>query len=160
MSTIRSVHMGTKSVLGQKNSAVDAFLRSESPPLPVVETMEVPIFPRSSWPGFTDGSSASSTKVPRNMSDLRCLAPTAQIEEEDLSMEHMRVVDGWSKHWFPRLQSRPAYRGFSGSPPGFIAIANSLLRAGGYVESGGRIVPSISPCGTGGWHVYLGTRVP
>lgn len=107
VSLIRSVHMGTKSIPRQTNSAVDAFLRSKSPPLPIVETVEVPIFPRSSWPGFTDGSSSSSTKMPRSMSDLRCLAPTVQIEEEDLSMEHMRVVDGWSKRRFHRLQSRP-----------------------------------------------------
>jgi hypothetical protein len=159
VSLIRSVHMGTMSVPGQKNSAVDAFLRSESPSLPIIETVEVPIFPRGSWPGFTDGSSTSSTKVPRSMSDLRCLASTVQIEEEDLSMEHMRVVDGWSKHT-PRLQSRPAYLGFSDLPPDFIATSHSLLRAGRYVKSGGRIVPSVSPRGTGGWCVYLGTGVP
>ena len=159
MSTIRSVHMGTKSVPGQENSPVDAFLRSESPPPPVIETVEVPIFPRSSWPGFTDGSSTSSTKVPRSMSDLRYLAPTVQIEEEDLNMEHMRVVDGWSKRGFPRLQSGPTYRDFSGLPPGLIAIADPPLRAGRHVESGGRIVPSISPCGIEGRCVYLGTGI-
>ena len=136
MSLIRSVHTGTKSVLGQKNSAVDAFLRSKSPPLPVIEIVEVPIFPRSSWPGFTDGSCTSSTKVPRSMSNLRCLAPTVQIEEEDLNMEHMRVVDGWSKYSPPRSQNEPAYQDFSGLPPDFIAIADSLLKAR-YVESGG-----------------------
>lgn len=79
---------------------METFLRSESPTLPVLETVEVPIFPRSYRPGFTDGSSTSSTKIPRNMSDLHCLAPTVQIEEEDLSVEHMRVVDGWSMYRF------------------------------------------------------------
>lgn len=100
MSHIRSVHVGTKLVPGRTNPAVEAFLRSESPPLPVVGTVEVPIFPRSSWPGSTDGSSTSSTKIPRKMSDLRCLAPTVEIEEEDLSIEHMRIVDGWSVYRF------------------------------------------------------------
>jgi len=100
MSLIRSVHVGTKQVPGCTNLAVEAFLRSESPPPPVVDTIEVPIFPRSSWPGPTDGSSTSSTKMPRRMSDLRCLAPTVEIEEEDLSMEHMKIVDGWSVYGF------------------------------------------------------------
>lgn len=102
VSLIRSVHVGTKAVPDQTNPAVELFLRSESPPLPVAQTVEVPLFPRSSWPGFTDGSSASSTKLPRNMSDLHCLAPTVEIEEEDLSMEHMKIVDGWSTYRFYR----------------------------------------------------------
>jgi hypothetical protein len=93
---IRSVHMGTKPVSDQKNPAVETFLRSDSPPSPVVDIMEVPIFPRSSWPRFSDGSSTSLTKIPRSMSDLRCLAPVVEIEEEDLGMVHMSVVDGWS----------------------------------------------------------------
>lgn len=93
---IRSAHLGTKPVLDRTNSFVEAFLRSESPPLPVVQTAEVPIFPRSSWPGFKDDSPTSSTKIPRSMSDVHCLAPTVEIEEDDLTMEHMRVVDGWS----------------------------------------------------------------
>ncbi|KAF9787078.1 hypothetical protein BJ322DRAFT_1210039 [Thelephora terrestris] len=96
MALIRSVHTGTKLVPDQTNSAVETFLRSDSPPLSVVEAVEVPIFPRSSWPGFADGSFTSSTKIPRSMSDLRCLAPTVEIEEEDLRMEHMSVVDGWT----------------------------------------------------------------
>jgi len=41
--------------------------------------------------------------MPRSMGDLRCLAPTVQIEEEDLSMEHMRVVGGWSEYKSHRL---------------------------------------------------------
>ena len=96
MSLIRSVHVGTKSVPDRTNPAVEAFLRSESPPFPVVDTVEVPTFPRSSWPGHMDGSSTCSTKIPRKMSDLRRLAPTVEIEEEDMSMEHMRIVNGWS----------------------------------------------------------------
>ena len=103
MSLIRSVHTGTKSVPIRTNPAVEAFLRCESPPLPVVEIAEVPIFPRSSWPGFTDGSPTSSTKIPQSMSDLRCLAPTVEIEEEDLSMAHMSIVDGWSVYKCHRL---------------------------------------------------------
>jgi hypothetical protein len=98
MALIRSVHTGTKLVPDQTNSAVETFLRSDSPPLSVVEAAEVPIFPRSSWPGFADGSFTSSTKIPRSMSDLRCLAPTVEIEDDDLRMEHMSVVDGWSAH--------------------------------------------------------------
>ena len=87
MSLIRSVHVGTKSIPDRANSTVEAFLRSESPALPIVHTVEVPIFPRSSWPGHTDGSSTSSAKIPQKMSDLRCLAPTVEIEEER-SEEH------------------------------------------------------------------------
>lgn len=34
------------------------------------------------------------------MRNIHCLAPTPEIEEEDLSMEHMRVVDGWSMYHF------------------------------------------------------------
>lgn len=137
VSLIRSVHTNTKSTSDQTDSAVKAFLRSGSPPLPVVESIEVPIFPRSSWPGHTDGSSMSSTKMPRSMSDLRCLAPTVQIEEEDLSVEHMRVVDGWSECEFHRLLDEAIDQGFSGLPRDFIATANPLLRAGRYFKSGG-----------------------
>ena len=159
VSLIRSVHVGIKSVPDHTNSSVEAFLRSESPPFPAVETVEVPIFPRSSWPGFTDGSSTSSTKIPQSMSDLHCLAPIVEIEEEDLSMEHMKVVDGWSTYKYYRLLSRLTHWCVSGLPPGFIPVANSLLRVGRYVEPGGRIVPSISSCGARGWRVYFGTRV-
>lgn len=71
------------------------------------------------------------------MSDLHCLAPTVQIEEEDLGMEHMKIVDGWSMYGCHRLPSGLAYRAFSDPPPNFIAIADSFLRAGRYVKSGG-----------------------
>ena len=158
VSLIRSIHLGTKSVTSQRNSGVDGFLRSGSPPLPAIEIAEVPIFPRSSWPGFTDGSSTSTTKVPRSMSDLHCLVPTVQIEEEDLSMEHMRIVDGWSKHRPHWLQIRQSHRSFSGLPSDFVAVTHSLLSGGSFIESGRRVVPSISPCETGGWCAYLGTR--
>ena len=40
------------------------------------------------------------------MSDIRCLAPTLEIEEEDLSMEHMRVIDGWSMYRLTLLLNR------------------------------------------------------
>lgn len=101
--------MGTKPVPDHASSAVEAFIRSESPPLSTVETIEVPIFPRSSWPGFTDGSSTSSAKIPRSMSDLYCLAPAVEIQEEDLSMEHMKVVDGWGTLRLHRLLSSSAH---------------------------------------------------
>ncbi|KAF9651946.1 hypothetical protein BDM02DRAFT_459593 [Thelephora ganbajun] len=39
------------------------------------------------------------------MSDLRFLAPTAEIKEENLSMEHMRAVDGWTV--YPEISSPP-----------------------------------------------------
>lgn len=136
VSLIRSIHLGTKPATSQGNSGVDGFLRSDSPPLPAIETVEVPIFPRSSWPGFTDGSSSSPIKVPWSMSDLHCLAPTVQIEEGDLSMEHMRMVDGWSKYRSHLLQIRRSYRGFSGLSSHFIAVAHSLLRGGRPIESG------------------------
>lgn len=158
VSLIRSIHLGTKSATSQVNSGVDGFLRSDSPPLPAIETVEVPIFPRSSWPGFTDGSSTSPIKLPRSMSDLHRLAPLVQIEEEDPSMEHMRMVDGWSKHRTHLLQTKQSYRGVSGLPSHFIAISHSLLRGRRSIESGRRIVPSIPRCGTGGWRAYLGIR--
>ena len=158
MSLIRSVHMGTTPVPDQTKSVVEAFLRSESPPPSVTETTEVPVFPRSSWPGLTHGSSMSSTKIPPSMSDLRFLAPTAQIEEEDLSAEHKRIMDGWSMCRCYQLLSRLAYQGSSGLPPNFIAISDSILGAGRYVKSGRRTIPSVTPPRTGGWRVYLGTR--
>jgi hypothetical protein len=34
------------------------------------------------------------------MSDIRRLVLAAEIEEEDLGMEHMRVTDGWSMFKF------------------------------------------------------------
>ena len=88
--------MDTKPLPDRTTSFAEEFLRSESPPLSIVETLEVPIFPRSSWPGFKDDSATSSTKTPKSMSDITCLAPIVKIEEEDSSVEHMRVVDGWS----------------------------------------------------------------
>lgn len=112
VSLIRSVHVGIKSVPDRTNPAVEAFLRSESPPLPAIDAVEVPIFPRSSWPGHMDGSSTSPTKIPRKMSDLRCLAPTVEIEDEDLSMEHMRIVDGWGTWWFSRFFKKADSSGF------------------------------------------------
>ena len=94
---IRSVHTSTTPAPDRENPSVEAFLRSDPPPLSVFETVvEVPIFPRGSWPGFKDGLPTSSAKTPRTMRDVHCLAPAVEIEEEDLSLEHMRVVDGWS----------------------------------------------------------------
>ena len=90
---------------------------------------------------------------------MRCLAPTVEIEEEDLSMEHMSIVDGWSVYKFHRPLSILTHWRFSDLPPDFIAIANSILRAGRYVEPGGRTVPSVSPCGARGRPIYFGTRV-
>jgi hypothetical protein len=83
-----------------------------------------------------DGSSTNPTKMPRSMSDLRCLAPTVEVEEEDLNMEHMRVVDGWSTYGLYPSLNKPTHRRFSGLRPGFIAT-NSLLRAGRYLKRGG-----------------------
>ena len=100
---IRSAHMDKKPVTDRTNPSVEPFLRSESPPISIFETADVPIFPRSSQPGFKGDSSTSSTKVPRSMDDMQCIAPVVEVEEEDLSLEHMRVVDGWSMYRFYRL---------------------------------------------------------
>ena len=99
MTLIRSVHMGTKPAPDQTNTMVEAFFRSKSPPLPIIATMEVPMFPRTSWPGFAVGSPTDSNKMPRSLSSSRYyLAPVVEIEDEDLSMEHMRAVDGWGMY--------------------------------------------------------------
>ena len=99
MTLIRSVHMGTKPAPDQTNTMVEAFFRSKSPPLPVIATMEVPMFPRTSWPRFAVGSPTDSNKMPRSLSSSRYyLAPVVEIEDEDLSMEHMRAVDGWGMY--------------------------------------------------------------
>lgn len=48
---------------------------------------------------------------------------------------------------------------FSGLSPDFISIADSFLKAGWYVKSGGRIIPTISPRGAWGRATYPGGRV-
>lgn len=141
--------MGTKPVTGHTSSAVEAFLRSESPPFPAVETMEVPIFPRSSWPGFTDGSSTSSAKTPRSMSDLHCLAPAVEIEEEDMSMEHMKVVDGWSMYRFHWLLNRLTHWCLAAYPPISSPSPTPSLGLGGTSSQVDELLPPSPPAGPG-----------
>ncbi|KAI0828957.1 hypothetical protein BC628DRAFT_1182504 [Trametes gibbosa] len=78
---------------------IDGFLRSESPPLDLLEPDLLPIFPRSERLDPASGEKHSALGIFKDMAQLpgSILSPAKMREEdeEDFADAHLVVVDGW-----------------------------------------------------------------
>lgn len=75
----------------------ETFLRVDTPPLHLIETEFIPLFPRDRSIGG-NVPWADNTMIPKSFFDISKMIPKNEEPiDEDSYMQHMVIVDGWGE---------------------------------------------------------------